>query len=180
MSKSKVFEPLVALQSLSLRARLFAANSASVSVNKDFWIATKMLDAWQLTATFSEIEGMKKKKTIRMNVIIVESSDPAEQWFLLHFTWIFIINFERHLVIPDSQISNSKIGDSNWWNRLVSPRSSPLRHLAIVGFKDLFPIECQDQSRSESILLYYALRSVLKTRTTCIFSINRRQKYNQL
>ena len=177
MSKSKVFEPLVALQSLSLRARLFAANSASVSVNKDFWIATEMLDAWQLTATFSEIEGMKKKKTIR---IIVESSDPAEQWFLLHFTWIFIINFERHLVIPDSQISNSKIGDSNWWNRLVSPRSSPLRHLAIVGFKDLFPIECQDQSRSESILLYYALRSVLKTRTTCIFSINRRQKYNQL
>ena len=92
-----------------------------------------------------------------MNVFIVESSDPAQQWFLLHFISIFMINFERYLLIHDSQISNSKIADSTWWNRLVSPRSSPLRHLAIVGFKDLFPIQCQDQSGSESILLYYAL-----------------------
>ena len=115
-----------------------------------------------------------------MNVIIVESSDPAEQWFLLHFISIFMINFERYLVILDSQISNSKIGDSIWWNRLVSLRSSPLLHLAIVGFKDLFPIECQDQSGSESISLYYALRSELKTRTMCIFSINRRQKIQSI
>ena len=58
-----------------------------------------------------------------MNVIIVASSDPAEQWFLLHFISIFMINFERYLVIHDSQISYSKIGDSIWWNRYVSPRS---------------------------------------------------------
>ena len=41
-----------------------------------------------------------------MNVFIVESSDPAQQWFLLHFISIFMINFERYLLIHDSQMSN--------------------------------------------------------------------------
>ena len=68
MSKSKVVEPLVALQSLSLRVRLVAAKEESESVNNDFLIATKMLDVWQVTATFSGIKGISK--TIITNVII--------------------------------------------------------------------------------------------------------------
>ena len=32
-----------------------------------------------MTVTYSEIKVMKKKKTFSMNVIIVESSDLAEQ-----------------------------------------------------------------------------------------------------
>ena len=141
MSKSKVFEPLVALQSLSLRARSVAANSVSLSVNNDFWISTKMLDAWQLMVTFSEIKGMKRKKTIRMNVIIEESSDPAEQWFLPNFISIFMSHYKRYLVIHDSQILNSKTSDSTWWDRLPhQPPPPPLRHLAIVGFKDLLSV----------------------------------------
>ena len=68
MSKSKVIEPLVALQSLSWRARSVAAKEESESVNNDFLIATKMLDVWQVTATFSGIKGISK--TIITNVII--------------------------------------------------------------------------------------------------------------
>ena len=68
MSKSKVAEPFVALHFLSLRARSVAAKEASESVNNDFLIATKMLDVWQVTATFSGIKGINK--TIITNVII--------------------------------------------------------------------------------------------------------------